>query len=231
MENSEETNNIKDLIIKIILIVIIIILILSNLNIIKNGYISKNKDKIPTSNVDIFEIQCEKNSCKVDDNNLTSNNQSSTNPNTSTVTEAEELVVSNSNITWSSTNNLKIFSNPVYSTEEKIAPESSNVYQFVVRNNTKYNVKYSLKFIENNHYDINMKYRLKRGNNYIVGNDNKWVSYNNLGIKNVSLDNSNNHTYYLEWKWVSSNNDTKVGNTLNAGYKLDIKIRAEGTSE
>lgn len=262
-KDNENKINKKDLIIKIVLIIIIILLLSHNCSIIKNGFNNKNDGKSPTGNVDIFEIQCDKDACEVDDKNRpidnrsndnsvttidntntkpvngsdngNSNNNNSTGQNNSNNSSSnandEDLVVTDSNTTWSSTNNLRIFSNPVYSMNDKIAPESSNIYQFVVRNNTKYNVKYSLKFIEDNYYSINMKYRLKRGKSYIVGNDNTWVDYNDLNLSNIQLNSSSNHTYYLEWKWVSSDNDTEVGNTLNAVYKLDIDIKAEGTSE
>lgn len=217
----------KNIIIRIILIATIIVLIISNLSIIKNNFMPKNNERIPNCNVDIFDVDCEKNNSDTNEKTKTTKDTESK----STIKEKAELVVSDKNIIWSSTNNLRIFSNPVYSMEEKIAPESSNVYQFVVRNNTKNNIKYSLDFIENNQFDINMRYRLKRSNNYIVGSDNKWVDYKELDTNNVYLDSEKNHTYYLEWKWQSSNNDSKVGNRLNAGYRIDIKIKAEVANE
>ena len=33
--------------------------------------------------------------------------------------------------------------------------------------------------------------------------------------------------YYLEWKWFSSDNDTEIGQTPNAGYQLKIDVKAE----
>ena len=72
-----------------------------------------------------------------------------------------------------------------------------------------------------------MKYKLKLGNVYIAGDENNWVSYDELKRTNINLSKSNKHTYYLEWKWVSSDNDTNVGKTINAGYNLSIEIKAE----
>ena len=111
--------------------------------------------------------------------------------------------------------------------EEKIAPESSNTYKFVVKNNTIYNVKYAINFIEENDYNINMKYRLRKGNEYVVGSDDEWVSYNELNLKDINLATSKSETYYLDWKWVSSENDTQVGSAEDAGYKLSIEINSE----
>ena len=149
--------------------------------------------------------------------------------NTNTIVK-DDINLSNNGASWSSTNNLRIFTNSMYSIEPKILPESSNVYKFVVKNNTNYNVKYLIKFLETNPYDINMRYRLKRGNNYVVGNDNEWVIYSALNLNNISLNANTDHIYYLEWKWVSSDNDTEIGSNVNASYKLDIKIEAEGSS-
>jgi hypothetical protein len=128
---------------------------------------------------------------------------------------------------WESINNLNIFANPMYDMEPKIAPESSNTYEFVVRNNTNYNLVYEMQFIETNDYNINMKYRLKKGNTYVAGDENTWVKANEINISNLKLDSSNKETYYLDWKWFSSDNDTEIGKQKNVGYKLDITIKAE----
>ena len=240
----------KDLIIKIILVIIIILLLLHNCSLIRKKT-DGNNNKTPTGNVDIFEIQCNKNSCDTDikkddnnenndndntlpvnggSNNNTSNDNSdgSNNSNSSsTTTDDGKLEITDKDITWSSTNNLRIFSNPVYNMNQKIAPESTNVYQFVINNNTKYDILYNINFVESNTYNINMKYKLKLGNVYIAGDENNWVSYDELKRTNINLSKSNKHTYYLEWKWVSSDNDTNVGKTINAGYNLSIEIKAE----
>ena len=60
-------------------------------------------------------------------------------------------------ITWNGASDLKIFSKTLYTMDGKIAPESSNTYQFVVKNSTVYNVKYKINFIETNEYNINMR--------------------------------------------------------------------------
>lgn len=240
----------KDLIIKIILVIIIILLLLHNCSLIRKKA-DGNNNKTPTGNVDIFEIQCNKNSCdtdiKKDDNNENNDNDttlpvnggsnngtsndnsdgSNNSNNSSTTTDDGKLEITDKDITWSSTNNLRIFSNPVYNMNQKIAPESTNVYQFVINNNTKYDILYNINFVESNTYNINMKYKLKLGNVYIAGDENNWVSYDELKRTNINLSKSNKHTYYLEWKWVSSDNDTNVGKTINAGYNLSIEIKAE----
>ncbi len=130
-------------------------------------------------------------------------------------------------VTWDGANDLKIFEKTLYTVDGKIAPESSNTYQFVVRNNTKYNIKYDIDFIETNPYNINMKYKLKKNDTYLIDH---YVSASELNVIDVQLNSSNNDTYYLEWKWVSSDNDTQIGTTANASYGLKIEIKAESTN-
>ena len=109
----------------------------------------------------------------------------------------------------------------------KIAPESSNVYQFTVKNSTKYNLKYRIKFIETNEYNINMQYKLKKNDTYIIDH---YVRPNEINVNNMMLNSGENDTYYLEWKWISSSNDNSIGQNPEAKYGLKIEIEAEGTN-
>ena len=224
--------NKKDLIIKIILIIIIIILLIHNCCLLKTLNDNKkdnNNKKSPTGNVDIFEIDCDKDSCT---KKVVPANNDNTNPEKGEVPvdEKEELVIQDNHITWNSENELRIFENPVYNMEQKIAPESTNVYQFVIKNNTKNKVKYSVSFNEKNEHNINMKYRLKRGNTYVAGSENSWVSYNGLNQNDIKINSKTSDTYYLEWRWVSGEDDNEKAGIIDA-YKLSIKIEAESEDE
>jgi len=197
-EKSKKMVNVISIIIILILILIILYLLFFG------GRDMKSK---PTGNVDIFDINCEYN-CDCD--------------------EEDFDVEDGKGLSWSSNKELDIFANPMYEMEEKIAPESTNFYQFIVRNNTKYNVKYSISFIENNEMNINMKYRLRKNDDeYIVGDKENWVSYEELEIDDISLKTEKSDTYYLEWKWFSSENDTEVGAAGDVDYSLKINIKAE----
>ena len=161
------------------------------------------------------------------------NNNSGNNPSTDTsdgsTDDDLDFKVSDNDIVWSSTNTLRIFSNPAYNFEQKIAPESSNTYKFEVKNNTNYNVTYKISFKEQNTYHINMVYRLKRGNTYVAGNSNSWVSYNGLNLDNITINSKESDTYYLEWKWQSSDNDNQVSGIEDA-YGLKLEIEAESNN-
>ena len=224
-----------DTIVKIVLIIIIIILLIHSCISNKN----RNKEKIPTGNVDIIEINCDKgNTCedkkgenKSDDKKDTSKN------NTSPVSGEEEedvtpvegmITVYDDDVTWHGVTEARIFVNSMYQIEDVVAPESSNTYQFVVKNSTDYKIKYKINFIENNPYSINMKFKLKKNDTYLIDH---YVSASELNVSESLLNPDSNDTYYLEWKWVSSDNDTQVGKTPNAGYGLKIEVKAESTND
>ena len=134
-------------------------------------------------------------------------------------------------VKWQDETNLKIFedSTNISKIKGKIAPESEGTYKFIVNNGTIYNLKYKVTFIETNNHGMNIKYKLKKGDTYIIDH---YVSYSDLDMDNILLNTKSSDTYYLEWKWVgdSDNNDTQIGknaNSSNIEYSLKINIEAE----
>ena len=132
-----------------------------------------------------------------------------------------ELIVRDDDIIWESTNELRIFANPVYGGDSIIAPGSSNSYHFVVKNNSSCSLSYELNFIEENPYQINMKYRIKKNGEYLNEN---YVSYEKLNIAATLLSSGDQDEFYLEWIWEESNNDTSIGASEGANYKLQLEI-------
>ncbi len=240
MSNKEDNKkkNKTDLIVKIILIIIIIILLIHNCSLI--GREKRNNGKIPTGNVDVIEIICDKeNVCRTDsDKNNSDTRDDKGNKSENTIPasaekptpeeEINELIVYDKEITWHDETPAKIFTNSMYELTDVISPESSNTYQFVVKNGTEYNLKYKIDFIENNPYHINMKYKIKKNDTYIIDH---YVTANELNVEDVFLNSKTNDTYYLEWKWFSSSNDTEIGLDPNSKYGLKIDIEAESTNE
>ena len=131
-------------------------------------------------------------------------------------------------IEWNGASDLKIFSRSFYDLEDVIAPESSNTYKFVVRNSTNMKIKYNVYFHETNNYEINMKYMLKKNDTYIIDTYSK---ADDLDIYNYVLNPGEVDTYYLDWKWISSDNDTSIGQKPEANYGLRIEVEAESINE
>ena len=164
-------------------------------------------------------------------NKNTNSNEQSNKSNSNTDLEGEFYVSDNKIVKWNDNTNLNIFtdSKKISKVNGKIAPESTGIYVFNVNNETKYNLKYNISFIESNEYSINMKYKLKKGNTYLVD---QYVSYEQLNINDMLLNNNKTDVYSLEWKWVgdNDNNDTTIGKSAkeeDINYSLKINIEAE----
>ncbi len=120
-------------------------------------------------------------------------------------------------------NNADIFKNAEFDGENIIAPGSTGKYYFNVGNNTKDPLKYKLLFEENNKYNIDIKYKLKKNNKFIIEN---WTSVKDLVFKEYRLDNAKYDVYELEWKWFDSDNDSKVSD--DSFYNININIQSNG---
>ena len=225
----DKKKKIIDWFVRIILIIIIIFLLLHNCELMKerNNY----SDNVPSGNIDIIEITCDKdNVCqddKKEDNNKKITPAIKEEENKTPLEEEKGLIVYDKDIKWQGDVKARIFTNSMYK-KDIIAPETFNTYQFVVKNSTDYNLTYQINFVEDNPYHINMQYKLKKNNTYLIDH---YVSANELKLSSMPLDMNNSDTYYLEWKWISSDNDTEIGKTPNANYGLKIEIKAESVDE
>lgn len=112
--------------------------------------------------------------------------------------------------------NLDIFKNKI------IAPGMSGLYLFNVHAKSK--IKYSIKMDKISKYDINLKYRLKKNNQYIIDN---WVKVDKLNTEEFNLNKNETDNYILEWKWFDSNQDNFIGRNLDK-YILNINFYLEG---
>ena len=137
----------------------------------------------------------------------------------------DSLSVSDKYQTWSNTTKIRIFD------VSQIAPGDSGTYDFAVNNNTDGNVNYSIVFEEENAANVNMLYKLKRNDEYIAGNEETWVKYNELNIEDIILNKYNMDSYYIEWKWIDADNDTEAGRTPGAKYKLTVTVKAKETAD
>lgn len=234
----------KNIVIIILIIVIIILLVLRSCS---NDTTKKN-ESTPTGNVDIFNIECTKNdtNCTCTSNSNTNNDdtdnkdkddsliqvglnkpdQTSNEQTNEEVDREDGLVVTDKNIKWNSTNKLRIFSNPSFENEGIIAPGSSNSYKFIINNNQQFDVVYNLTIIETNKYNVNMKYRLKKNGNYILGDKDNWVYIREQKLDSYTLSARKKDNYELEWKWFDSENDTDIAILDEANYQLNINIAA-----
>ena len=141
------------------------------------------------------------------------------------VLEGGTVSVNDNDNKWTTNTEIRIFDVP------QIAPGDGSTYEFVVNNNTPGNVNYSISFEEDNIANANMLYKLKRNDEYIAGDENTWVKYNELNFDSRILNKSYMDKYNIEWKWVPAENDTSAGRMLGAKYGLNIKVDAASTTE
>lgn len=187
-------------------------------------YVSKGKNSLnPKTSIDIYNGN---------QNNTDKPNKPNKTTPIPTPSEEDFFVSDNKIVRWKNEKNLNILedSSNISKIRGKIAPESSGTYKFIINNSTNQKLKYSILFTENNLHNMNMKYKLKKGNTYIFD---QYVSYDELNIDNMILNSKGSDTYYLEWKWVGDNdsNDTHIGkNATNENIKYSLKIYVEAES-
>ena len=202
--------------------------------------------KIPTGNVDVFniDISC---ACEKDDEDCKKDIEESDGENGSisysysgivnrrkytTVDDDGVVYVDDINGQYVYQRNLKIFENAAFEYTNKIAPGVSNSYDFKVHNTMKRGVRYNISFDEDSEYTVNLKYRLKKGGSYVVGSDSEWVSASELSSSALTyLAGNSTDSYTLDWEWPyeggTDTADTEAGEKMTSEYSLGIKINFE----
>lgn len=226
---------------------VIVILLLTLIFVIVNSTLGKIDNLAPNGNIDIFDINIEHETDQTDDtfaetDTIIDENNNQTNKDSNSSKDKEEtdkqedvdnrvgLIVEDNNDEFVKQNKLKIFENSAFTMKNKIAPGSTNTYNFIIKNNNSFTIKYKIKMIEDNPHNINMKYRLKLNDQYIIGSENMWFSAESLDIDYVTLLSRETSSYSLDWKWFDSDNDTQIGEEVTDKYKLSINITAEEIS-
>ena len=249
MKNNKEYTYVRGVLIMLIIVALLILIFLTRCTKVTDVQIL-----IPTGNITVFDIdinsRCKNNNCEVVDNQglfikkITTEEtdeitpfSEEVKPNKKVEEDEEddriisgEVYVDDADGRYVYVRNLDIFNHSAYDLGDKIAPGVSNVYQFVVHNSTDSNIKYNIKLTDLVDSKVTMKYRLKKGNTYVAGSSNKWVSASEVNTKYQVLNYGNSDAYSLEWKWdyegKIDKKDTQAGK-LAGEYKLAIKIYFE----
>ncbi len=217
-QNEDERKYRFSVAIIILLAIVIIWLLLVNLF----GFKTNRIEKIHIFDLSFCQTCGNSNVPETGDNNESWSNNQNGNP---TNTEGD-LTIFDNDATWGVSNKLNIFEDSLYGYRNKIAPRSTNTYEFVIRNRTGVTLSYNIVFEEYNPKSINMKYRLIRDGVYVIGNENTWVTLSELNQTVSSIKTKTSDTYYLEWMWFDDENDTKIGEATDADYNIKINIKA-----
>ena len=229
----EKKNNTKFWIIVMLLIIIILVLLFFR----RFGKIENNL--IPTGNIDVFDIDIRCNCIDKDKCTNTDDDGNEIvipvfNPNTDKKVTGKVFADDN-NGNYIYQQNLRIFTNSAFEYTNKIAPGVFNTYNFVVHNSTNTKLKYYIEMYEESEYSINLKYRLRRNNSYIIGNKDTWVSADKLKTEFNKINASTSDNYSLDWQWMyndgKDNDDTVAGENMTSTYKLNIRFYFEQVEE
>lgn len=128
---------------------------------------------------------------------------------------------------WRKLKELAIFQNSYFDGQSKIAPGLQATYNFSVENESNSNFEYLMNFQEENPYNINMVYRLKKNGNYIVGSEDEWVKPEILSQTGMKLKSLQKDRYTLEWKWEDTEYDTSIGIIQEAYYRIFIEVKSK----
>lgn len=139
--------------------------------------------------------------------------------------EKIKLIQTENETEFKELDNLDIFKNFEYNESKLIYPGLSGSYNFNVENYSSKDIKYKLTFACNNPQNVNMKYKLKRNGVYISGNNDTYVSIEEIKKEGLDLKSMMGDIYILEWKWVDDDvNDINSANSIKRGdYTLTIK--------
>ena len=145
------------------------------------------------------------------------------------INSSNAIKVTEKNTEWKFLEDLDIFSNPTYNNKRIVAPGSKNTYRFSVQNTVGKDVVSNIIFKEENKYNINMQYKLKINNEYIYSSE--WQRPEKVNVYGFLIERNEELDIELEWHWVESENDTAIGTTNGADYKLTVDIEAEYEDE
>lgn len=156
------------------------------------------------------------------DNNNNNNNDDNNNNQDNEPEYDKIILVKSEDKIWRENTELNIFANKEFNNQNIIAPESTGQYKFIIENKNKdgspilCNIEYS----EINDKNINMVYKIKINGEYI--DDAQWKKIDEFKIENLEI--KDNVTCTLEWRWADAPNDTEIGESSYADYKLGISI-------
>ena len=167
-------------------------------------FVKCTKTKILKKNADIYNIKfnSKKDNCKLDNGNI---------------------IIEDYNGDYQYQTEINIFNNT-----KTIAPGVSNTYYFKVKNNNNITIKYLIELTKLSNYSVNIKYRLKRNDEYILGNDKLWVTSEELKTTYLNLSKGNIDNYSLDWKWFDNDKlDNYIGKSNINKYIVKLSFSIE----
>ena len=138
--------------------------------------------------------------------------------------ETKIIQVSSEAKEWHQNDNINLFKTRNRKGEKVIWPGQSGSYDFVVQNNNNDPITYELSLDEANRDNMNMKYRLKLNNVYVVGDEKTYESIDKVKLDNITILGKGKSLFTLEWTWEKADNDAKIVREGLATYRIYIDV-------
>ncbi len=126
---------------------------------------------------------------------------------------------------WKEDELIRVFRNGVYQ-NNKIHPGMEGEYKFCFENRNENRLNYSMTFAEENSYTLNMGYRLRQNNVYVLGTENGYLGVEDLHLEDVTIESKSSAIYTLEWKWLDDDAVDTIAGMEDATYTLHITLNA-----
>lgn len=142
-----------------------------------------------------------------------------------------ELVETDPDKIWDATNTINVFKNAKFDNRNLIAPGSFGAYHFQVQNKTTFPIIYNLSFLEENDIQVNMLYRMRKNDEWIVK---KWTKLPDIFLESYRIEAGEIDDFVLEWKWFDASNDTELGLASSFSpleYRISLRISGYGDYE
>lgn len=136
------------------------------------------------------------------------------------------FVVDEGDNDWSHTENIPVFFNDQFG-DNVIAPGQSGKYAFRFINYNHDQLDFSIEFSCENEYNIDLIYRLKRDGLYVCGDEDHYVTIDELNLYGMTIQPHGDPTVFeLEWYWRDNDEIDTIAGENQAQYYLHITITA-----
>lgn len=133
---------------------------------------------------------------------------------------------------WTQLSTIKLFGEG----NTKLYPGIKGSYQFRVSNPNSYDISFIMSLDEANHSagKLPLIYRLKRGDSYIAGDINTWLTPIQMSIDAVNITSGTSDNFTLEWQWPYNGNDaldTAIGSSADKEHAVTISMHIEQVTQ
>ncbi|MBR3696833.1 MAG: hypothetical protein IKM97_00945 [Clostridia bacterium] len=138
--------------------------------------------------------------------------------------ETKIIKVNSDKKSWYKNDEINLFKYLNEQGEKIIWPGQSGEYEFYIQNTNDVPIYYKISISEKNTDKINMKYRLKQNNVYVIGNEDTYEPIEKMYLEDIKILEKAKSQYTLEWKWEETDKDVEIGKSGLSLYRIYIEV-------